>query len=276
MLAQFDTTEFDMSDGLVIRAATHGSGPPILLVHGLGGGAIDFQDHIEWFARFGRVLGIDLRGHGSSDAPEATDAYSLRRLALDIAEVADALTQPLRCVVAHSMGGIVLRTALIHLGLQAESLVWFGTTAGPIPGITPGMADAAADLITREGLVRFRQVLERLDPLGSKASQEYHRTHPNYRAIQDWRWAHTSASMYAAMLPELARLPDESPLLQAVGAPSLVMCGEEDESFVGPSRALAAALPGGRLEMIPHAGHHPQLHQPERWRSAIGKLLMAD
>src|SRR5690606_17921129 len=58
--------------------------------------------------------------------------------------------------------------------------------------------------------------------------------------------------------------PDSSPDLPGIDVPTLVVVGEEDAlTPVKDSRAMAAAIPGARLEVIPGAGHLSNLERPE-------------
>ena len=57
--------------------------------------------------------------------------------------------------------------------------------------------------------------------------------------------------------------------------PVLVMVGEQDEPFVVASRAMAEAIPGAELVVIPNAGHSPQFENPEAWIAALTGFLSA-
>jgi pimeloyl-ACP methyl ester carboxylesterase len=48
-----------------------------------------------------------------------------------------------------------------------------------------------------------------------------------------------------------------------------VICGALDLVVLPGSRWLAEAIPGGRLEIVPEAGHSPQLERPELFNSAL-------
>lgn len=264
---------FKMDDGIHVRARTAGDGDLILLVHGLGGAAIDFQDHMGWLGTLGTVVAVDLRGHGESDHPEEESCYGVSRFAADLHAIVAGIGKPLRAVIAHSMGGIIVQHAVVTGALAPESLVLVSTCPGPLPGLTPEMASAGAEIIRSEGLVAFRRVIERMDPLGSPASRHYKELHPEYSDTQEWRWQHTAPAMYAAMLHELTTIADISEHLRAVEIPCAVIVGDEDEPFVEPTARIAEAIPNATYTVIPDAGHHPQLHQPEAWMAAVRSAL---
>ena len=67
---------------------------------------------------------------------------------------------------------------------------------------------------------------------------------------------------------------DATPVVSAVRVPTLVIVGEEDQlTPVEESRRLAEAIPGARLEIIPQAGHLPNLEQPDRFNVVLTRFL---
>jgi pimeloyl-ACP methyl ester carboxylesterase len=79
--------------------------PPLLLVNGWTGDHGIFTPQIEHFSRSRRVVAINLRGHGVSDAPE--QGYTLPEFCDDIAWQADQLGMHKPVVIGHSMGGMI-------------------------------------------------------------------------------------------------------------------------------------------------------------------------
>jgi pimeloyl-ACP methyl ester carboxylesterase len=53
----------------------------------------------------------------------------------------------------------------------------------------------------------------------------------------------------------------------------MVMVGDQDVPFIGPSERMAAAIPGAVLAVIPDAGHCPQFENPEQWWVALSTFL---
>jgi pimeloyl-ACP methyl ester carboxylesterase len=82
-----------------------------------------------------------------------------------------------------------------------------------------------------------------------------------------------SPAMYAAMLEQLLDQSDRIVHLAGLDVPALVLVGEQDEPFLAPSQAMAAALPAGRLTVVPDEGHSPQFENPEAWRGAVLEFL---
>jgi pimeloyl-ACP methyl ester carboxylesterase len=81
--------------------------------------------------------------------------------------------------------------------------------------------------------------------------------------------------MYAAMAPRLHTADDRLDALRELDVRTLVVVGEEDAGFTGPSERLAEAIPGAVLEVIPDAAHSPQFENPDRWWKVVSRFLEA-
>jgi pimeloyl-ACP methyl ester carboxylesterase len=79
--------------------------PPLLFVHGLGCNRGFWGAQVRHFASRCRVLTVDLRGHGDSDAPE--QRYTMRAFADDLAWMCARLGVVRPMVIGHSLGGLV-------------------------------------------------------------------------------------------------------------------------------------------------------------------------
>src|SRR5688572_12855885 len=124
-------------DGIQLSFDIAGAGPPeFLFVHGLGGDRTHFTPQMEYFARQGRVLTAELRGHGESDKPQ--QAYSIEGFADDLVWLCNQqqITNPV--IVGQSMGGnmaleIAARYPDFPAGLVLlDSGVLFPASAGTV------------------------------------------------------------------------------------------------------------------------------------------------
>lgn len=79
-------------------------GLPIVFVHSFGGSTLHWLTQVEHLQKGRRVITLDLRGHGRSDAPNKMN-YDVESLASDIAAVVDSLNINRFVLVGHSMGG---------------------------------------------------------------------------------------------------------------------------------------------------------------------------
>ena len=94
------------NDGVRIHYTEAGSGPPLILVPGWNQTAALFDRQIGAFSERFRVLALDLRGHGLSEAPEY--GYRMSRYAMDLRTLISQATDGKAHVLGHSMGCCVL------------------------------------------------------------------------------------------------------------------------------------------------------------------------
>lgn len=93
-------------DGVGLAFDEAGAGSPgLVFVHGIACDRTHFDPQMEHFARRHRVVAVDLRGHGASDAPGST--YTTELLAEDVAWLIARLSLERPVVVGHSLGGVV-------------------------------------------------------------------------------------------------------------------------------------------------------------------------
>jgi 3-oxoadipate enol-lactonase len=267
------TMRVTMDDEVALAVTDTGSGPALLLVHGFGGAKDDFADHIDALAARHRVVTFDHRGHGESDDPPDVAAYSLDRMAADVVGVADALGIDGFRLLGHSMGGMVARRVVLAHPQRIDALVLMDTSPGPVPGIDPAAMEAAAIVALDEGKDVLKPLLDAAATLETPAYRRLLEERPGYQAYEDRKWAQLSAVMWGAMAREMARQADELALLGDVRCPTLVIVGEQDESFFDASRRIAAAIPRAELVIVPDAGHSPQFENPRPWLEALERFL---
>ena len=117
-LPGFRLIDVPVADGITIRAAVGGSGPPLLLLHGHPQTHVTWRKVVPTLARHHTVVAADLRGYGDSSKPEGGDdhvAYSKRSMAVDQVELMRRLGFARFALAGHDRGGRVAhRLALDH------------------------------------------------------------------------------------------------------------------------------------------------------------------
>jgi pimeloyl-ACP methyl ester carboxylesterase len=116
---------------------------------------------------------------------------------------------------------------------------------------------------------------ERRGPLDTPANQRLLAEQDGYAEFCDRKFRATSPAMYAAMAAAIATAEDRLDQLRALpgSLPVLVIVGEQDQPFRGPSERLAESVGGAALAVIPEAGHCPQFENSGAWWPALAGFL---
>lgn len=109
--------QFLTSDGCRIHWREAGSGPTLLLVHGLGSSGADWAFQVPALADRHRLVMPDLRGSGRSDRPPGR--YRIEAMAADLWQLLDAEADGRACVAGFSLGGAVA----LEMALQRPDAV---------------------------------------------------------------------------------------------------------------------------------------------------------
>lgn len=262
-----------VDDGVELAVVVDGSGPGLILVHGFGGAKEDFDDHRAALAERYTVVTFDHRGHGASDSPTDTGAYSFERLRADTLAVADAVGFDTFRLLGHSMGGMLVRRIAIDHAARIEALIMMDTSPGPIPGFDPDLVELAAGVAINEGKDALKALLDLAAPLETPA---YHRVlseRPGYQEFCDRKWDELSHVMWAALARAIAHQADDLDDMRALTMPVLVIVGDQDQPFLVPSHSMVDAIGTSVLAVIPDAGHSPQFENPDAWSDALHGFL---
>jgi 3-oxoadipate enol-lactonase len=237
----------------------------VVLCHGLGGSARNWRPQLRALRPRWRAIAYDARGHARSQAPASPGAYSIERLVADLARVLDAHAGGPAAAVGLSLGAAVaLHFALAH----PERVRGLVLASFPAPRAAGGFAAVALEFaaaIERDGLeaAGARYVwgeTSGLDAQGAASVRAGFMEHAPHGIAGLLREA-------VAAQPEVEAL---APRLVALDLPALVVAGAADRGSLGAARALAAALPRARLEVIEGAGHVVNLARPD----AFNRLLL--
>jgi 3-oxoadipate enol-lactonase len=246
-----------------------GSGPPLLLVHGLGYARWGWEPVLPGLARCFDVILFDNRGIGESDAPPGP--YTAAEMAGDALRVLDDAEVERAHVVGTSLGGMVVQELAVTAPHRVDRLVLACTTPGgphahPMPQATISLMAEAATL---EPAVALRRFVE--NALAPATVAE----HPE---LVDRIMAHRLATAqppaaWAAQAAAGATF-DAYDRLGSLTAPTLVQHGDEDV-VVDPNNAdlLVDRLPDARLERYPGAGHLFFWEAPDRFVSSVTSFL---
>jgi 2-succinyl-6-hydroxy-2,4-cyclohexadiene-1-carboxylate synthase len=250
----------------------------ILLMHGFTGAKDDFAEAVDGLADAGwHAVAPDLRGHGNSMKPESEDAYDFELFADDLWALVDELGwRDGLVLLGHSMGGMVAQVAALRDPSRLRGLVLMDTSHGPPEGIDISLLDLGVAVAREHGLEVLAQLQDErhAEPLETPAAARLRAERPGWEEFERRKFLASSAAMWAAMAPNmLLHQADRLDSLGSLPVPALVIVGEQDQPFLGPSQRMAKAIPRARLVVIPDAGHSPQFENTDAWWDALMSFL---
>jgi pimeloyl-ACP methyl ester carboxylesterase len=265
--------------GRAVSYLEAGSGPLLVLVHGMAGTAENWSSVIEPLGLRHAVLAPDFPGHGMS-APGGGD-YSLGSLASGLRDLLLTLGHERATLVGHSLGGGVAMQFTYQFPEMVERLVLV-SSGGLGPDVSPVLRAAAlpgADLFiaATAGIGRSAgSVLGRgLGALGMRPSADVAEVARAYATLADAeRRKAFLATLRAVVGTEGQRVAALDRLYLAEALPLLIVWGEHDPIIpVAHAEEAHRALPGSRLEVFEKVGHLPQLERPGRFVAVLERFL---
>jgi len=224
--------------GIRLYYETEGAGPPLLLLHGGAGDCRQFAAQREAFARSHRLILPDSRAHGrSSDGP---GPLTYHELAEDMAALLDRLGLRRADVLGWSDGGNAGLDLAIHHPERVAHLVTFGSNFAP-----DGLAPANVEWNRTATAESFGPELK--EGWMERSPEPQHVEAAMDKLLEMWR----NEPQFTAA--ELGR----------IRARTLVCAGEHDLVRPEHTRALARAIPGAELWIVPGASHSVLQERPD-------------
>jgi len=261
-----------------------GSGPVLLLIHGIGDDSSTWGPLLDDLARDHTVLAPDLLGHGGSDKPRGD--YSVAAYANGMRDLLGVLDVDRATLVGHSLGGGVAMQFAYQFPERCERLVLVSTggigrevnavlRATSVPGadILLPMLTPLAELPPMAWSLRLvGSLLKRIgSPLGEDADDII----AGYRRLGDPFARSAFLRTLRAVVDlrgQVVTMLDRSYLAEKM--PTLLIGGVRDPVIPFRHTEVAhAAMPGSRLSVFPGAGHFPHHHNPERFVEVLRRFL---
>jgi pimeloyl-ACP methyl ester carboxylesterase len=256
-----------------------GSGPVLLLIHGMAGTCANWEAVIEPLAINHTVIAPDFPGHGAS-APGGGD-YSLGSLASGLRDLMLTLGHERATLVGHSLGGGVSLQFTYQFPEMVERLALV-SSGGLGPDVSPILRAAAlpgAELfITATAGVgsRIGSVVGRgLGLVGLRPNTDLEEVTRGYASLTDpARRKAFLSTLRSVVGTEGQRVAALDKLYLAEALPLLIVWGEKDPIIpVAHAREAHAQLPGSHLEIFEDAGHVPQLERPGRFIAVLERFI---
>jgi pimeloyl-ACP methyl ester carboxylesterase len=264
---------YETLDGRRLRYVRRGSGPPVLLLHGIASSLYTWKDLLPGLAADHDVVALDFPGFGDSAVPPVLSFDALHDVVVGLM---DRLALPQATLVGNSLGGTVATIVASRDPKRVSRLVLLDSAgfrmaaesrpallryaAGPLgslllhvprprPLLSIGLRQVFFDdrLVTPERVDEYEAPLLRPDALAAMRSM--------------LRAPAPSAAEYEAML-------------RGVQQPTLVLWGAEDR-WIPPSDAdlYATAIHGARKVVLSECGHMPQEERPDETLRLVREFL---
>lgn len=279
-------------DGPVHYVDFGGKGRAIILVHGLGGSHANWLAVAPRLAQHGRVLAIDLAGHGRTPSLGRTAQVGANKNLLG--RFIDAVAGGSATLVGNSMGGFISLNEAAAEPDKVAGLVLVDPAVPTAPGagfdgrvvaffasvLLPGVGGAVMRRRARRGperMVRDTLALCCVDPSRvDPAIVAAHIAMAQERAGNGSVVGRDFLEAVRSLTAGLIRRRRFFEMVASIRAPALIVQGERDRLVrVEAARALAAARPDWQIEVLDDIGHVPQLEAPDRFLAIVEPWLRA-
>jgi pimeloyl-ACP methyl ester carboxylesterase len=246
---------FAMHDGIRIHYEVEGSGAPLVLLHGALVGLEMWRElgYTDALRDEHRLILIDARGHGQSDAPHDSAHYAPEPMVGDVTAVLDALEIPAAHFLGASMGAAIGFELARRAPLRFASLVLLGYGRCGPPSAAEQQFNAAGRRLYEMGAALGGEALvAALGPAGAALP-------PATRAAftaNDW-------AAQLAFYNAFGGWPGFEEELPRMALPCLLIAAESD-AFYASAAACAALMPQATFVTLPGGVHSQDSYRPER------------
>jgi pimeloyl-ACP methyl ester carboxylesterase len=257
-----------------------GSGPVVVLIHGITSDSRTWRRVMPYLARRFTVIAPDLIGHGSSAKPKGD--YSLGAHASGLRDLLVALGHDRASFVGHSLGGGIAMQLSYQFPERCERLVLVDSgglgrgvsmllRAATLPGSELVLPLLAASRLLDAGRLGGG-LLRRLGLRAGTDIEEIARGHATL-ADREARAAFVQ-TLRSVVEPGGQRVNAANRLYLAEQLPLLLIWGQHDSLIpVAHAHETHQLLPASRLEVFADSGHFPQLDQPERFIDVLAGFI---
>ena len=254
------------ADGFTYLASGPASAPPVVFLHGIGGGARMFSHQLDALGGDRRAIAWNMPGYGGSVPiePSGIDGYAqalrhfLKVLGLD---------RPV--LVGHSIGGMVVQSYLA-LGLGPIDGAVLAQTTPAFGGRDPRWAE---DFVKArlEPFERGQNMAELAE--GSVAGMVGDDPDPAGIALAREIIAETPEAAFRASTLAMIGF-DRRDALERIAVPTLLVAGSKDTNAPAPTVAkMAERIRGAELVTLEGCGHLVMLERPDAFTAALRTFL---
>lgn len=251
-------------DGVNLHYCEYGHGEPLLLLHGLGSSAQDWELQIPVFSAEYRTIAVDLRGHGQSDKPRR--GYSIPVMAQDVLSLITSIRATPILVVGLSMGGMVALQLAVDAPQLIRGLIVVNSTAELVPHTWRDQLRvwhrlALARILSMRLVGRY--LAARFFP-----RPEQHEIREQF----EQRWAQNDKEAYVAVMRGLVGWT-VTLQLGTIRAPTLIVSADQDYVPFSYKEQMRKAIPEAELAIVPDSRHGTPVDQPEKFNHIVLSFL---
>jgi len=268
-------------DGLPIRYLAAGEGPPLILLHGAGDNALDWQWVMPSLAATHRVYVPDLPGSPDSARP-AVD-YSPAFFERFVVSFVDTLGIGRATFVGNSFGGFIALRVALSEPPRVTALVLVDS-AGLGRAVNPAFTSVYVPGLVEAAIPFWRTPVGAYQRAWGRTALLF--THPPETVPREWLaeqcrlaqspgYLEAHLSVLRAMVSPLGQREVIVDRLGLLEMPTLVVWGTRDRVFPdSQAREVIARLPEGSLTLIPDCGHLPHVECPDPFLGALDGFLL--
>ncbi len=257
-----------------------GSGPVLLLLHGMAGSSSTWRHVMPILARDFTVVAPDMLGHGESAKPRGD--YSLGAHAACLRDLMIALGHERATIVGQSWGGGVAMQLAYQFPERCERLVLVSSgglgvevnailRALSVPGAAYALPLSCRPAIRDAG----EKVGEWLARIGKQPGAEGQEIWRSFKSLADPDTRQAFLLTLRSVVDHLGqRVSARDRLYLTSDMPTLIVWGDKDP-IIPFQHALDAhaAMPGSRLEVFPGVGHYPHCGDPARFARVLAAFV---
>jgi pimeloyl-ACP methyl ester carboxylesterase len=266
---EFDEWQVELHGHRVIYRVA-GSGPPVVLIHGMVNSSKHWEQVALQLADSYTVVAPDLIGHGDSATPRGD--YSLGAHASVIRDLLASIGIDRASIVGHSLGGGVAMVFFYQFPQRTERLALV-SAGGLGPEVSPMLRSAALPGASALlSLVAHPRLVGRIDRAGERMRERGVRKGAYLQAVARAMRPLERPGAREAFLQTLRavidgkgqRISARDRLYLLERMPTLIVWGERDNTIpLEHGRYAHEAVPGSRFETLPRAAHFPHLEDPD-------------
>jgi proline iminopeptidase len=269
------------ANGVMIYYEIVGRGAPLMIVHGGPGASHDYFLPYLWpLARTNKLVFIDERGSGRSSRLEDPSQYTVENMAEDVEAVRKALNLGKISLLGHSYGGVLAQAYAFKYQQNLSHLI-LGSTFHSTQAINeilarmkqnmPADERKKVDELEQAGLFgkgkaweRYRYPRDYADLAWGNGYFPYlYQKHPDPTYDPESGLTSTSWDLYREMWGSHGEFVIDGNLksvewadrLPSIKVPTLLICGDHDESDPSISQTMYEKIPGSKLVILPQSGH---------------------